>query len=417
MPAPHVLAILLAGGEGSRLGVLTEDRAKPAVPLGGTHRLVDVALSNLAHSGLSDVWVVVQYRPHTLEAHLGGGRPWDLDRTYGGLRVLPPFQTRDEDDPESGFAKGNADALFRHRHAIDETHAQHVLVLSADHLYRFDFRRLVAAHDASGADLTLVTTPVPEDEDGSRFGIVEVDREGRVTAFHYKPEHPPTRTAAAELFLYRRDALVKALNRLDARKGDDTLGDYGHELVPHFVEQGTARAVRHGGYWRDIGTIASYHRAHLDLIAEAPPLDLDAADWPILTRTRQRSGAVVRKEASVDESRLGPGSVVAGTVVASTVGAGAVVEAGAVVRGSALGHGVVVRAGAVVEAAIVDEGAVVGEGARVGRWPSGVRLGAGAALTDAQIAVVGRDARLGAGVVVAPGEALAPRARGSRPTT
>lgn len=414
MPVPHVLAILLAGGEGSRLGTLTADRAKPAVPFGGTHRLVDVALSNLAHSGISDVWVVVQYEPHSLEAHLGGGRPWDLDRTRGGLRLLLPYQTRTPGDAESGFAEGNADALFRHRRAIADVGARHTLVLSADHLYRFDFRRLVEAHDASGADLTLVTTPVPEGEDASRFGLVEADREGRVTAFHYKPDVPPTQTAAAELFLYRTAALVDALGHLDARKGEAPLGDYGHELVPHFVERGAARVFRHRGYWRDIGTVAAYHRAHLDLLAETPALDLDDPDWPILTQTRQRSGAIVRADARVAESRIGPGALVAGQVDASIVGAGAVVEAGAVVRGSVLSHGAVVRAGAVVEGAVVDEGGVVGAGARVGQWPDGVPLGAGARLTDDQIAVVGRDARIAAGTVVAPGEALAPRARGHR---
>jgi len=369
MPRPRVLAVILAGGEGGRLEVLTEHRAKPAMPFAGVYRLIDFALSNCVHSGLSDVWVIEQYRPHSLNEHLANGRPWDLDRTYGGLQVLPPYQNRgggDGADGESGFAQGNADALYRQRHFLRDFGPDLVLVLSADQVYKLDFREVIDRHLARKADVTLVTTRVPPEE-AKRFGVVQVDGDGRVTGFQYKPEEPASDLATAEVFVYDAPVLLETLERL-AEEGDtdEPLEDFGHELIPRLVEGGRAWEYRLEGYWRDLGTIDSYWRGHMDLLDSEPGLVLDDPAWPILTYGSQRLPARIEESARIAGSLIAPGCRVAGRVERSVLAPGVVVEEGALVREAVLLHDVVVRAGAEVQRAIVDTGARLGKGARVG---------------------------------------------------
>ncbi|MCU1631747.1 MAG: glucose-phosphate adenylyltransferase [Micrococcaceae bacterium] len=356
---PRVLAIVLAGGAGGRLGVLTDHRAKPAMPLGGSFRLIDIPLSNLHHSGISDVWIMEQYQPKTINDHLRNGRPWDLDRTRGGLLVLPPFSGHEGE----GFAEGNADGLLRQSAFIRDFAPDLVLVLSSDHLYRLDYRDVVDTHLRAGASLTMVT--VDFDGDASQHGVVSVDDAGRVTDFAYKPEGPRTSIVAAEIFLYSTAALLDALDHLSGK--NDGLGDYGHHLVPHFVEQHAVVEHRLQGYWRDLGTPANYLRAHLDLV-EGKGLDLGAADWPILTEPPQLVPAFVGDGAVIVTSLISPGAAVHGTVRRSVIGSGASVAAGAVVEDSVLLGGVRVEEGAVVKWAIVDSDAVV-SGERIGAGP------------------------------------------------
>ncbi len=267
---PKILAIILAGGSGSRLGALTDGRAKPAVPFAGTHRLIDFALSNCLHSGLTDVWVIEQSELHSLNDHLANGRPWDLDRTHGGLQVLPPSAQKGGGSDEGGFASGNADALWRQRALIREFAPDGLLVLSADHIYRCDFRDVLDTHlrDPVPA-LTLVTTPVPPGDDPSRFSLLKVDRKtARVTDFAYKPDRPRSRLAAAEIFLFDTAVLLDTLEALAA--GDQPLKDYGDALLPRLVAAGRVRAHPLGGYWRDVGTLESYWAAHQDLLQGQP---------------------------------------------------------------------------------------------------------------------------------------------------
>ncbi|WP_104167904.1 glucose-1-phosphate adenylyltransferase family protein [Arthrobacter sp. SX1312] len=365
---PRILAIVLAGGAGGRLGALTDHRAKPVMPVGGSFRLIDIPLSNLHHSGISDVWVMEQYQPKTINDHLRNGRPWDLDRTRGGLLVLPPFSGGDGE----GFAEGNADGLLRQVDSIRDFAPDLVLVLSSDHLYRLDYRDVVATHLDSGAALTMVTADF--DGDASAHGVVAVDDDGRVTDFAYKPEEPRTRIVTTEIFLYTAATLLDALERLDGTEGG--LGDYGHHLVPHLVEQGSVVEHRLQGYWRDLGTPANYLRAHLDLV-DGEGLDLSDPDWPILTEPPELVPAFIGDGAVVGSSLIAPGARVHGTVRRSVIGAGATVEAGAVVEDSVLLNRARVEAGAVVRHAIVDSDAVV----------DGDRLGAG----PDEPAVVGRD--------------------------
>ena len=362
---PRVLALILAGGEGSRLGVLTERRAKPAMPFAGVYRLIDFPLSHCMHSGISDVWVAEQYRPHALNEHLANGRPWDLDRSHGGLRVLPPFQAR---DGKGGFAKGNADAIYRQRQFIREWDPELLLVLSTDHIYTLDYRDVIDRHLDTDAKVTVVTTQVAPD-DACRFGVVEVGDGDRVTGFEYKPDEPKSRTVTTEVFLYDTTALLDALAELAENAGDDDdaqLGDFGDELLPRLVERGDARAFALDGYWRDVGTPGSYYEAHRELLMEEPPLRLDDPDWPILTPGPQRLPVRMHTSARVDNSLISPGCSIRGTVIDSVLGPGTVVEAGATVRDSVLLHEVRVCADASVTRAIIDNRATIGEGATVG---------------------------------------------------
>jgi glucose-1-phosphate adenylyltransferase len=388
---PRVLALVLAGGEGGRLGVLTEQRAKPALPYAGVYRLIDFALSNCRHSGIADVWVIQQYEAHSLTDHLANGRPWDLDRTYGGLRVLHPHQGRSE----SGFYTGNADALFRHKADIERFGAELLVVLSADHVYKLDFGRALATHLERGAEATLVTTRVPPEE-ASRFGVVEVGDDGTVTGYAYKPDEPASDLATTEVFVFSADRLLELLEELgDADAEDSGVSDLGDEILPRLVAGGRVVEHRLDGHWRDVGTIESYWEGHMELLGSEPPLDLDDRAWSILTRADQRPPARVAGSASVEGALLSPGCDVRGTVVRSVLAPGVRVEEGAEVRDSVVLEDVTVAARARVERSLVDERAHIGAGARVGA-------------IGGEVTVVGRRAVVDEGAEVSAGEEVQP---------
>ena len=311
--------------------------------------MIDIALSQVAHSGLQDVWVVEQYEPHALNDHLANGRPWDLDRTHGGLRIMPPFQ---RGDGEEAMASGNADALVRHRHLIAEAAAEVVITMSADHVFRLDLRDVVEGHVAGGASLTIVTTDPPADEDLTRFAWVSVE-DGWVNGFEYKPDEPHGDRVCTEVFAFDGPELVA---RLDALAADGHAGDYGDRLVPELVEDRVVADHQLHGYWRDVGTIDAYYTAHMELVGEDPPLRLDDAGWPLLTGSVIGGPARVGRNAEVSASLLSPGAVVDGAVECSVLGRNVTVEDGAVVRNSVVLDDAIVRAGAVIEQAIVDVG-------------------------------------------------------------
>jgi glucose-1-phosphate adenylyltransferase len=363
--SPDVLVLVLAGGEGGRLELLTEHRAKPATPFAGVYRLIDFPLSHAVHSGLADVWVLQQYEPHSLTEHLANGRPWDLDRTYGGLLLLHPH-TGSEGE---GWHRGNAHAIWQKRSLIRELDPELLLVTSADHVYRLDYAAVLEAHRERAADVTVVTTEVPVDE-ASRFGCVTVDRDGRVTDFAYKPDDPPGGTITTEDFVFRTDRLLEVLEALaeeaDPASDESRLQDFGHGLLPDLVQAGKAFAFPLEGYWRDVGTVASYWEGHMDLLEPGQGPELDDPAWPILTRAIQRRPARIEGSARIERSLISPGCTVLGTVVRSVLAPGVVVEAGAEVVDSVLLHDVVVAEDARVAGAIVDVEARIGKGARVG---------------------------------------------------
>ena len=402
MARPKVLTLVLAGGQGSRLDVLTRRRAKPALAFGGTYRLIDFALSNCLHSHLRDVWIIEQYHPHSLNEHLSNGRPWDLDRNWGGLQVLPPWSNHDDaPDDEGGFAQGNADAIFRQRALLEGFAPDAILVLSADHLYTFDFNDALETHFAHNADATLVTTRVAKN-DATRFGVVQSDRKNRVSGFQYKSEKPrggKTCEVMTEIIVYNPRVLLDTLAELALQNRDEEtpLRDFGHELLPALVARGDVWAHPMRGYWRDVGTVESYFEAHRDLLEDHPDLQLDDARWPILTYDVPRLPARIEKSGQVENGLVSPGARVAGHVAESVIGPECVVEKGAVVRDSILGRNVVVERGATVTAAIIHDGARIGRGAVVGKARRGP-------LAENQIAIVGQNVRIAARATVAPGE-------------
>jgi glucose-1-phosphate adenylyltransferase len=383
MALPRILVLVLAGGQGGRLQLLTENRAKPAVPFAGVYRLVDFPLSNCEHSDIADVWVSVQYQTASLTEHLANGRPWDLDRTTGGLMTLPPFQGGERE----GFTEGTADGLWRQSQLIRDFDPDALVVVSSDAVYKLDYREVVEGHLASDAEVTMVTTEVAAD-DASRYGIVEVDGE-RVTGYAYKPDEPATTTATNEVFVFSPGATLDRLQALQEEVGEDGLEDLGTHLLPAQTRDGKARAHRFEGYWRDVGTVESYWQAHRDFLADEPPIDLDAESWPVHTRGGRHSAARVLKGADVEGSLVSGGTRVAGTVRGSVLSPGVVVEAGATVVDSVLLPGVRVRAGATVTRAVLDDNVDVGEGATVGG--------------DGDITLVGLEARVDDGAKVPAG--------------
>ncbi len=395
MARERVLALIMAGGAGGRMGPLTKVRAKPALPYGGVYRLIDFPLSNCMHSGISDVWIVEQYQPQSLNDHLAGGRPWDLDRTYGGLKVLPPYQGTDE----SGWHQGNVDAIYRNRQTIRDFAPDVLLVLSADHIYKLDYREVISHHLEHGAEATLVTTQVPIEQAG-RFGVVEVDENGKVMGFEYKPEEPRNDLVTTEVFVYDAPKLLATLDELadDNDEEDSGLEDFGHSLIPQLVERGQVREYRLEGYWMDVGVPESYWQSHMDLLAAKPALHLDEPQWPILTHGGLRPAAHIHASARIENSLISPGCVVRGEVVSSVLSSGVVVEEGAVVRDSVILHDTRICAGARVGYSILDKDIEVGERAQVG------------VATGTEITLVGRWSRIPAGGTVSAGAQLPPNA-------
>jgi glucose-1-phosphate adenylyltransferase len=403
-----VLALIQAGGVGGRMDVLTRERAKPALPFAGVHQLVDFPLSNLAHSGISDVWLSLQFQGSTLQEQVANGRPWDLDRNLGGLRILLPHEGTGGMD-EEGFARGNADEMFRFRDQLADFDPDVVLVMSADHVYRLDYRDVLDAHRETGAECTLVTTRLPPGGDASDHGVVEAGDDGKVTGFSYKPEDPPGGELAitTEVIAYDPSVLREVLEELhretaaESDAGDTGLGDFGDHLVPRLVERGRTFAHHHDGYWRDLGQPHHYLRAHHEILTDDVDV-LSVPDWPVLSRLPQRAPARVLDGGVVVDSLLSPGARVSGRVERSVLGPGVVVEAGALVADSVVFTDAVIRSGAELHWTVLDARSVVEQDTRVSTPDAD-------ALDDPDaVTLVGCDSRIGPQVTLAPGARLEP---------
>jgi len=385
MAVTRILVVVLAGGAGGRLELLTDNRAKPAVAFGGMYRLIDFPLSNCQRAGIADVWVIQQFNPGSLSDHLANGRPWDLDRTTGGLLVLHPHQGNER----GGWHQGTADALWRQAPMIREFDPEALVVVSADSVYKLDYREVAEQHLASGASVTMVTTKVAK-EDAGRYGVVQVARDGAITDYTYKPDDPASDLVTNEVFVFTPKRVLDLLDELAEEVAeDDGLEDLGDHLLPKLVAAGEAREHRFEDYWRDVGTVSAYWESHMDLLAAQPPIDLDEPGWRIQTSGGRSAAARIGKDAEVTNSLLSPGCYIDGSVRDSVISPDVQIESGSSVRDCVLLHGAVVRSGAVVERAIIDQGVEIGADARVGG--------------DGDIALVGGESTVPSRSVVAPG--------------
>ena len=385
------IAMLLAGGQGSRLYVLTHNIAKPAVPYGGKYRIIDFPLSNCINSGIDTVGVLTQYQPLELNDYIGSGQPWDLDRMNGGVHVLPPYQKSTGSD----WYKGTANAIYQNLHFIDRYNPEYVLVLSGDHIYKMDYSQMLEEHKKNNADCTIAVLEVPMEE-ASRFGIMNADENNKIFEFEEKPAQPKSNLASMGIYIFNWAKLKSYL--IEDEKDPQSSKDFGKNIIPKMLaNEERMFAYRFDGYWKDVGTIDSLWEANMDLLNPNVPLELYDPNWKIYSRNPVMPPHYISREAVVQNSMITEGCEVHGTVDFSVLFAGVTVEPGAVVRDSILMPGTVVKSGAVVEYAIVAENVTIGEKAVIGKRPEDV-----SDKDDWGIAVIGADVDIAPGAVVAP---------------
>ncbi len=354
--AKECLAMLLAGGEGRRLGFLTSVMAKPALPFGGKYRIIDFALSNCTNSGLDTVGVLTQYQPLVLNAHIGVGVPWDLDRKHGGVSILPPFLRGGEDD---NWYRGTANAIYQNLSFIDNYQPRYVLVLSGDHIYKMDYAVMLEFHKEKQADLTIAVIEVPWDEAG-RFGIMHRDRQGRVTEFEEKPERPQSNLASMGVYIFNTEILKKCLREDDRRP--DSSNDFGKDVIPLMLGEGRRIfAYQFKGYWKDVGTIESFWEANLDLISGSSGLDLFDRSWRVYTVNRNQPPHYAADSARISNSLINEGCEIFGEVHGSVLFAGVHVGEGSIIKDSVIMENVKIGRNTRIERAIIDENAHIGD--------------------------------------------------------
>jgi glucose-1-phosphate adenylyltransferase len=383
-------AVILAGGEGSRLGVLTQKRTKPAVPFAGKYRIIDFPLSNCVNSGIFDVMVLAQYRPQSLMEHIGSGAPWDLNRDFtGGIRILTPYKARNDSD----WYAGTADAVQQNFGFVKNGLPDLVLILSGDHIYTMDYEPMISFHLDHQADVTIGTIRVPIEE-ASRFGVLAANEDYRITSFVEKPKEPPSNLVNMGVYLFNRDLLDNVLwADKDNKKSSH---DFGKDIIPGLLKA-NARvfAFPYTGYWMDVGTLQSYWQAHMDMLSPQPSLKLYNRDWIIHTRTEERAPARLPASATVYASMICDGCYIGADsrIESSVLSPGVVIRPGAVVRESILLTDCVVESGCVIERAVLDKRVTVG---------ANCRIGAGVASSDISIAIVGKNSTVPEGCIIEP---------------
>ena len=354
----EMVAMLLAGGQGSRLGVLTQKVAKPSVAFGGKYRIIDFPLSNCINSGIDTVGVLTQYQPLRLNAHIGIGIPWDLDRNEGGVSVLPPY----EKSANSEWYTGTANAIYQNIDFIDSYNPEYVLILSGDHIYKMDYEVMLDFHKANNADLTMAAMPVPMEE-ASRFGILITDNDNRITEFEEKPANPRSNLASMGIYIFTwkvlREALVKMSEQPEC--------DFGKHIIPYCHAKGDRIfAYEYNGYWKDVGTLTSYWEANMELIDIIPVFNLYEEYWRIYTKCDILPPQYIAADAVVEKCIIGEGTEVYGEVYNSVIGSGVTIEAGAVVRDSIIMKDCVIGAGTVINKSIVAENVKIGKNVELG---------------------------------------------------
>ncbi|MEE1320109.1 MAG: glucose-1-phosphate adenylyltransferase [Acutalibacteraceae bacterium] len=383
------LAMLLAGGQGSRLGILTKNIAKPAVPYGGKYRIIDFPLSNCINSGIETVGVLTQYQPLELNDYIGNGQPWDLDRAYGGVHILSPYQQIKGTE----WYKGTANAIYQNINFIDRYNPEYVAVLSGDHIYKMDYNKMLQYHKEKDAACTIAMLEVPWDE-ASRFGLMFVNDDGSITDFEEKPKNPKSNKASMGVYIFTWKKLRQYL--IDDEANPESHNDFGHNVIPAMHQAGERMfAYKFDGYWKDVGTIDSLWEANLDLLNPKVDLDLSDDSWRIYSRNPIAPPHFVAKGAKVENSMIGEGCYIEGEVDYSILFSNVEVEEGAVVKYSIVMPGTTIKKGAVVEYAIIAENAVIEEGAHIGESPEGISN-----LDDWGVTVIGEKVTIGAGAAV-----------------
>lgn len=397
-----VLALILAGGQGDRLSVLSEQRAKPAVVFGGQYRIVDFALSNCAASDIDQLAVLTQYRPRSLVNHIGSGRAWGYDTPDRHIEILQPYLGRADMD----WYQGTADAVYQNLYLIAQSRAEEVLILSADHVYLMSYRNMVAYHRRQQADVTIGVYSVPLEE-AHRFGVLELDASGRMVDFQEKPPQPKSTWVSMGIYCFKRDVLIEALQE-DANLAASS-HDFGRDIVPRIFGSKRVFGYQYLDYWRDVGTIEAYWQANMDLIERYPPLNLANADAPLRTSRVSQTPARFGAKAAPSDAVISPGAQIDGAVERSVISPGVVVEEGALVRDSIVCHDAVVRSGAVVDRAILDKDVEVGRGATVGTGDEAVVNRERPDIVNCGISIVGKRAvvpegmTIGRNVIIGPG--------------
>ena len=384
------VAMLLAGGQGSRLYALTKKVAKPAVRFGGKYRIIDFPLSNCVNSGIDTVGVLTQYQPLVLNEYIGNGLPWDLDRSFGGVKILPPYQGQNGAD----WYKGTANAIYQNLAFINRYDAEYVLILSGDHIYKMDYDKMLAFHKEKGADCTIAVIDVPIEE-ASRFGIMSTNPDGSIYKFTEKPKNPDSTNASMGIYIFNRKKLADYLIADEA--DPNSSNDFGKNIIPAMLAAGEKMyAYPFEGYWKDVGTISSLWEANMDLLGDKPVLDLSGDDWRIFARHSASAPQFVGSRATIENSYITAGCEIYGTVKNSVVGPGVKVMAGALVEDCVLMGDCTIEAGATVQYSIIDSDVTIGAGATVGAPRA----------TGAEIAVVGENITIAAGATVEPGAML-----------
>ncbi|MDO5134823.1 MAG: glucose-1-phosphate adenylyltransferase [Eubacteriales bacterium] len=354
----EMIAMLLAGGQGSRLGVLTEKVAKPAVSFGGKYRIIDFPLSNCINSGIDTVGVLTQYQPLRLNTHIGIGIPWDLDRNEGGVTVLPPY----ERSTSSEWYTGTANAIFQNMDYMEQYNPEYVLILSGDHIYKMDYEVMLDFHKANKADVTIACMPVPMEE-ASRFGIMVTDDTSRITEFEEKPEHPSSNLASMGIYIFSWPALKEALYALKDQNGCD----FGKHILPYCKEKGERLfAYEYNGYWKDVGTLGSYWEANMELIDIIPEFNLYEEFWRIYTKGDIIPPQYISQEAVLDRCLIGEGAEIYGEVHNSVIGPNVVIGKGSVVRNSIIMRNTTVGENVVMDKSIIAEDVVIGNHVTLG---------------------------------------------------
>lgn len=391
LPKQEVVAMLLAGGQGSRLGVLTRNLAKPAVPFGGKYRIIDFPLSNCVNSGIETVGVLTQYQPLELNDYIGNGQPWDLDSNNAGVHVLPPYQKQKKTD----WYKGTANAIYQNIPFIERYNPDYVVVLSGDHIYKMDYSKMLAFHKEKGAACTIAVYEVPMAE-ASRFGILNTNEDGSIYEFDEKPKNPKSNKASMGIYVFTWEKLRKYLE--EDENNPKSENDFGKNVLPAMLNAGESMyAYRFEGYWKDVGTIESLWESNMDLLDPNVPLDLNDSEWRIYSRNPVMPPHYVAKGATIQNSLAAEGCNVYGSVDFSVLFAGVYVAPGAVVRDSIIMPGARIEEGAVVQYAIVAENSVVGADSVVGQRPEDMEN-----KDDWGVAVIGPGCKLPAGSTVPP---------------